>query len=258
MIKGNLLLSSYEQLWVVEYGEIGRWSLVGVKVCYPRTSPNIIHRFFINIFEWLQVMFSTMHSVCLFLFLCVCFQWCAYGLTWSADLNDCVKCSCNGHSDHCDPLNGTCFVSTVVVTKRERNHVTTDNYFKSIFSTGGYSYLEPRTPPTFVLPSSACAQNDRDKLRYLLKRKAPKRDSTTTQNFVQVALELFLLLLLMWYFLKRKVPKQDSTKTQNFVYVSLFCCCYWYDISSKEKCLNRTRPKPRISCKLLLSFLMLL
>ena len=97
-------------------------------------------------------MFFTMHSVCLFLFLCVCFQWCAYGLTWSAELNDCVKCSCNGHSDHCDPLNGTCFVSTVVVTKRERNHVTTDNDFKSIFSTGGYSYLEPRTPLVLFCP----------------------------------------------------------------------------------------------------------
>ena len=93
------------------------------------------------------------YAFCLPVSFLVCvFQLCAYGLTWSADLNDCVKCSCNGHSDHCDPLNGTCFVSTVVVTKRERNHVTTDNDFKSIFSTGGYSYLEPRTPLVLFCP----------------------------------------------------------------------------------------------------------
>ena len=30
VIKGKLLLWSYEQIWVVQYGEISRWSLVGV------------------------------------------------------------------------------------------------------------------------------------------------------------------------------------------------------------------------------------
>ena len=32
LIKDSLLLSNYEQLWVVQYGEIGRRSLVGIRV----------------------------------------------------------------------------------------------------------------------------------------------------------------------------------------------------------------------------------
>ena len=42
MIKGKLLLSSYDQLWAVQYGEIGRWSLVEAKT---GNSLNIIHIF---------------------------------------------------------------------------------------------------------------------------------------------------------------------------------------------------------------------
>ena len=55
---------------------------------------------------------------------------------------------------------------------REHNPVATDNYLISIFSAGGYFYLEPRTLQVLFCP---CVLNDRDKLGYFLKRKAPKR-----------------------------------------------------------------------------------
>ena len=41
VIKGSLLLSIYEQLWVVQYGEIGRWSLVGIRVGESLSSSNM-------------------------------------------------------------------------------------------------------------------------------------------------------------------------------------------------------------------------
>ena len=55
---------------------------------------------------------------------------------------------------------------------REHNPVATDNYLISIFSAGGYFYLEPRTLQVLFCP---CVLNDRDKLGYFLKRKAPNR-----------------------------------------------------------------------------------
>ena len=45
LIKDKLLLSGYEQLRVVQYGEIGIREVVGAKVCQTRNSRNIIHRF---------------------------------------------------------------------------------------------------------------------------------------------------------------------------------------------------------------------
>ena len=44
-IKYKLLLSMYSQIYVVQYGEFGRWSLVGVKVCLTTNSPNTVHTF---------------------------------------------------------------------------------------------------------------------------------------------------------------------------------------------------------------------
>ena len=48
----------------------------------------------------------------------------------------------------------------------------TDNYLKSIFSTGGYFCLEPRTLQVLFCQ---CVLNERDKLGYFLRRKAPNR-----------------------------------------------------------------------------------
>ena len=45
LIKCKLVLSTYSQLCVVQYGEIGRWSLVGVRVCLTINSPNTGHIF---------------------------------------------------------------------------------------------------------------------------------------------------------------------------------------------------------------------
>ena len=45
LIKCKLLFSIYSQLGVVQYGEFGRWSLVGVKVCLTTNSPNTFHTF---------------------------------------------------------------------------------------------------------------------------------------------------------------------------------------------------------------------
>ena len=45
LIKCKLLLSIYSQLYVVQYGEFGRWSLVGVKVCLTTNSPNTVPTF---------------------------------------------------------------------------------------------------------------------------------------------------------------------------------------------------------------------
>ena len=44
-LKVNLLLSMYIQLCVVQYGEFGRWSLVGVKFCLTTDSPNTVDTF---------------------------------------------------------------------------------------------------------------------------------------------------------------------------------------------------------------------
>ena len=44
-IKCKLLLSIYSQSRMVRYGEFGRWSLVGVKVCLTTNSPNTVHTF---------------------------------------------------------------------------------------------------------------------------------------------------------------------------------------------------------------------
>ena len=44
-IKGNLLLSIYSQLCVVRYGEFDRWFLVGLKVCLTTNSSNTVHTF---------------------------------------------------------------------------------------------------------------------------------------------------------------------------------------------------------------------
>ena len=56
---------------------------------------------------------------------------------------------------------------------RKRNPLATDNYLISIFSAGGYLYLEPRTLQVLCY---SCAVTVRDKLsEYFLKRQAPNR-----------------------------------------------------------------------------------
>ena len=45
LIKCKCLLSFYSQLYVVKYGEFGRWSLIGVNVCLTTNSPNTVHTF---------------------------------------------------------------------------------------------------------------------------------------------------------------------------------------------------------------------
>ena len=44
-IKCKLLISIYSQLCEVQYGEIGRWSLVWVKVCLTTNSPSTVYTF---------------------------------------------------------------------------------------------------------------------------------------------------------------------------------------------------------------------
>ena len=55
---------------------------------------------------------------------------------------------------------------------RERIPVATVNWLTSIFSTGGYFYLDPRTLQVLFCQ---CVLNDPDKLGYFLKRKVPNR-----------------------------------------------------------------------------------
>ena len=55
---------------------------------------------------------------------------------------------------------------------RERIPMATVNWLISIFSTGGYYYLEPRTLQVLFCQ---CVLNDPDKLGYFLKRKVPNR-----------------------------------------------------------------------------------
>ena len=45
LIKCKPLLSIYSQLCAVQYGEFGRWSLVGVEVCQTTNSPKTVHTF---------------------------------------------------------------------------------------------------------------------------------------------------------------------------------------------------------------------
>ena len=59
--------------------------------------------------------------------------------------------------------------------------------FQSIFSAGGYFYLEPRTPQVLFCPFGVCS-----KLGDFLKRKAPK------QNLTKIRISGKLVLSFIW------------------------------------------------------------
>ena len=85
--------------------------------------------------------------------------------------------------------------------------MATPNCLKSIFSAGGYFYLEPRTLQVLCC---LCVVTVRDKLsEYFLKRQAPNRTQPKPE-FRKVALEFYLAEALS------NLPEFGSEQTMKF------------------------------------------